>query len=33
MIAIRYSTRLVLLAFGIAIKIPLSRRGYLQCKN
>lgn len=33
MIGIRYSTRLVVLMFGIVLKIPLSRRGYLQCKN
>jgi hypothetical protein len=33
MFSIRYSTRLVVLMFGIVIKIPLSRRGYLQCKN
>ncbi len=33
MFSIRYSTRLVILMFGIVIKIPLSRRGYLQCKN
>jgi hypothetical protein len=30
---IRYSTRLVLLLGKIVIKIPLSKRGYLQCKN
>lgn len=33
MFSIKYSTRLVILMFGIVIKIPLSRRGYLQCKN
>ena len=30
---IRYSTRLVFLLGKIVIKIPLSKRGYLQCKN
>ena len=30
---IRYSTRLVLLIGSIVIKIPISKRGYLQCKN
>ena len=30
---IRYSTRLVFLLGKIVIKIPLSRRGYLQGKN
>ncbi len=30
---IRYSTRIVALIGRIAIKIPISRRGYLQCKN
>jgi hypothetical protein len=30
---IRYSTRLVLLLGKIVIKIPLSKRGYLQSKN
>ena len=30
---IHYSTRLVFLIGGIVIKIPLSYRGYLQCKN
>jgi len=29
----RYSTRLVLLLPFIVIKIPFSKRGYLQCKN
>jgi hypothetical protein len=29
----RYSTRLVLLLPRIVVKIPLSKRGYLQCKN
>ena len=30
---IKYSTRLVFLIGNIVIKIPLSKRGYLQCKN
>ncbi len=30
---IKYSTRLVFLIGGLVLKIPLSRRGYLQCKN
>lgn len=30
---IRYSTRIVLILGGIVIKIPVSKRGYLQCKN
>lgn len=29
----RYSTRLVLLLPFIVVKIPFSKRGYLQCKN
>lgn len=33
MIKIKYSTRLVILIAGIVLKFPLSRRGYLQCKN
>jgi len=33
MIKIKYSTRLVILIAGIVLKLPLSRRGYLQCKN
>lgn len=32
-IDIKYSTRLVILIGSYAIKIPLSRRGYLQSKN
>lgn len=30
---IRYSTRVVILIFGMAIKIPVSKRGWVQCKN
>ena len=33
MIKIKYSTRLVILIAGIVLKFPLSRIGYLQCKN
>ena len=30
---IRYSTRLVFIFKTFVIKIPISKRGYLQCKN
>lgn len=33
MISVKYSTRLVILLSDIVIKIPLSRRGYLQGLN
>ena len=33
MISFKYSTRLVILLKNIVIKIPLSRRGYLQGLN
>lgn len=33
MMSLRYSTRLVFIFKKIVIKIPISYRGYLQCKN
>jgi hypothetical protein len=30
---VRYSTRIVFILGKIVIKIPVSKRGYLQCKN